>query len=455
VLPFVNLSDDPDNEYFSDGISEEILNSLAQVRRFKVAGRTSSFAFKGKNEDLREIGRTLGVANVLEGSVRKADGRVRITAQLIKTDDGFHLWSETFDRELDDIFAIQDEIASAVAQALKVKLLGDIGVYRASGGTRSTKAYQSYLLGQHYRNRGALKESVWPAKEAFQEAIRLDPEYARAYTGLAYAWNDLVWNGYVSQEEGMGRAKKAAKKAIELEPGLADGHLALGISQQLDIPINPDAPRAIKKAQEINPRDVRVLMEYSRLNCNIGNHETSIASARQALELEPISVYANHFLGHVLYFGRQYEEAIPVFLQALQLDPHYPKPHFFIGMSHYFLGETETALEEVRLEPLDWMRWTASTVILRRLGRIEEAEEAFDSLAEIGVEENNFIQQAEIHAQLGDREQAFKCLDVAFGLRDPGFTQLLIDPLLDPIRDDPRFARMVEKVGFTEEYSSS
>ena len=447
VLPFVNLSNDPDNEYFSDGVSEEILNVLAQVKRFKVVGRTSSFAFKNRNEDLREIGNTLDVTHVLEGSVRKAGARVRITAQLIKTDDGYHLWSETFDRQLDDIFAVQDEIASSVAKALKVKLLGDAGGRQIIGGTHNTEAYQAYLRGLHYRNRGALKETVYRAVDAFQLATELDPGYARAYAYLAFSWRDLVWNGYESQEQGLARMNDAATRAIELAPDLAAGHLALELSLQCDFIDQRNVEKAINTALELNAGNVDVQIEYARINCLIGNDKISIPSARKALNLDPISVYANHFLGHVLYFARHYEEAIPAFRQALELDPHYPKPHYFIAMSHYWLGDDEAALVEIQKEPLDWMRWTASTVILHRLGRAKEAQINFDSLAEIGITENNFVQQAGIQAQLGQTEQAINSLNVAYSYRDPGLTQLMVDPFSDPLRDDPRFIELLERVG--------
>ena len=305
VLPFVNLSADPANEYFSDGISEEILNVLTQVERFKVVGRTSSFAFKDTRDDLRTIGRTLNVTHLLEGSVRQADARVRITAQLINVEDGFHVWSETFERRLDDIFAVQDEIASAVTRALKVKLLGE-------------------------------------------------PE----------------------------------------------------------------------RTQDV-----------------------AVSAARKAMQLDPVSVYAAHILGHVLYFARQYEEAIEACHHTLELDPHYPKPHYFAAMSLYWLGRDEEALQEIQQEPLAWMRHTAATAILHRLGRSAEADAHFAALVELGETENNYVQQADIHAQLGDGEQALRCLDQALELGDPGLAQLLVDPFLDPVRDDPRFAALLRTVG--------
>ena len=447
VLPFVNLSSDPDNEYFSDGITEEILNMLAHVKRFKVVGRTSSIAFKNKNEDLREIGNTLGVTHVLEGSVRTAGARVRITAQLIKTNDGYHVWSETFERQLDDIFAVQDEIAFSVTKALKVELLGDASGHQVIGGTHNTEAYQAYLRGLHYRNRGALKKTVYNAAKAFQLAIDLDPDYARAYAYLAFTWNDLVWNGYESQKEGLEQMNAAAQKAIELAPDLAVGHLALGLSLQCDFVDRRNIEKAINTAMELNAGNVFVQIEYGRLKCNLGQGEASVAAARKALDLDPVSVYTNHFLGHTLYFARQYEAAIRAFRQTLELDPHYPKPHYFIAMSYYWLGDDESALKEIRKEPLDWMRWTASTVILHRLGRAKEAQDNFDSLAEIGISENNFIQQAGIHAQLGKIEQAIDSLDIAYSYRDPGLTQVAINQFFDPLQDEPRFIELTEKVG--------
>lgn len=452
VLPFVNLSNDPDNEYFSDGISEEILNVLTQVKRFKVVGRTSSFVFKDRNEDLRKIGNTLDVTHVLEGSVRKAGTRVRITAQLIKTDDGYHLWSKTFDRELNDIFKVQDEIAAAVARALKGKLLGDVRDHQTIGGTQNTKAYQAYLLGIHYRNRGALKETVRRAAEAFQRAIELDPGYARAYAALAHTWLDKVWNGYASHEEGVAKIDVLVTRALELAPDLAEGYLALGLLHDINFFLDGRKTlKAMGKALELNPGNVRVQVHFARLNSHYQNTEISIAAAKKAVELDPVSVYTSHVLGHVLYFTRHYEEAISAFRHTLELDPHYPKPHYFISMSLYWLGETEAALEEIQLEPLNWMKWTAATVILHRLGRNAEADANFALLAEIGISENNFIQQADIHAQLGDIEQAIRCLNVALSYRDPGFAQLLVDPFLDPIRDDPRFIQILEKLGLTEE----
>ena len=451
VLPFVNLSQDPENEFFSDGISEEILNVLARIKRFKVVGRTSSFAFKDKNEDLREIGRALSVSHVLEGSVRKSGVRVRITAQLIDTGDGYHLWSKTFDRKLDDIFAVQDEIASAISNAMQVELLSEGLDQNNIGGTSHTEAYQAYLKGMHYRNRGALKDLVRYAADAFQKAIDLDPGYAKAYAGLAFTWNDLVWNGYETQEDGLRQMNLAATKAIELAPDLADGHLGLGLSLQMDFQNQRAAQKAIDQAMILNPGNTKVLIEYSRIHCNLGNYQTSITAARNALELDPVSVYANHWLGHVLYFARQYKEAIAVLRQTLELDPHYPKPHFFISMSLYWMGDLPLAQEEIQHEPLQWMKLKASTQILHGLGRAQESATVFDALLKEDAADELSFQQAQIFAQQGKLDLAMERLSRAYELGDPGLTQLKIDPCLDPLHDDRRFKRLMTKVGFEDQ----
>jgi len=452
VLPFVNLSQDPENEFFSDGISEEILNVLAQIKRFNVVGRTSSFAFKDKNEDLRGIGKALSVTHVLEGSVRKSGASVRITAQLIDTDDGYHLWSKTFDRKLDDIFAVQDEIASAVSNALKVELLGEGLGQKYIGGTSHTEAYQAYLKGMHYRNRGALRDTVRNAAAAFQKAIDLDPGYAKAYAGLAFAWNDLVWNGYENQEDGLRQMNLAAAKAIELAPDLADGHLALGLFLQMNFQNQRDAQKAISQAMALNPGNTRVLIDYSRIHCNLGNHKTSITAARNALKLDPVSVYANHWLAHVLFFARRYKEAIAVFRQTLELDPHYPKPHYFISLSQYCMGDFSSAIEEIQHESLQWMKLTASTLILHALGRTQESATDFDALLEVDATDECSVQQAQIFAQQGKLDLAMERLSRAFELGDAGLTQLKIDPFLDPLRDDLRFNDLLVKVGFSDQH---
>jgi len=447
VLPFVNISGDPDNEYFSDGLTEELLNVLTNIKDLKVAARTSSFHFKGQTGDISEIARQLGVSSILEGSVRQSKTRIRITTQLISAADGYHLWSETFDRVLDDIFAVQDEIASAVAKALKVKLLGEDGDRPISGGTRNKEAFNAYLLGEHHRIRGDDEEAVRAALSAYRKAIDLDPNYAKAYVGLANSWGRMAANSFVSYQEGTGHMEDAVNKAIELAPNLADAYVAkmfLLMSFKRDLLA---AQTAISKALELNPGSADVQMEYARIRCYRGYADESIAAARKARDLDPVSVFANHFLGHILYFSRRYEEAIPALRHTLEMNPQYPKPHYFIAMSLFWQGNVEAAWEEIQQEPLDWMRWTGSSVILHRLGRIEEAEANFANLSADEEQEFATIQRADTYAQWGNLDMAFRNLDLAVEYGDPGLSQLHVDPFLDPIRDDPRYIEMVRSLG--------
>ena len=446
VLPFVNMSGDPDNEYFSDGLTEELLNVLAKISALKVAARTSSFHFKGQTGDVTQIGRRLGVASVLEGSVRKSGAQVRITAQLINTADGYHLWSETFDRQLDDIFAVQDEISSAVADALQVKLLDGGADQGFIGGTSSAEAFQSYLLGVHHRNRGDHIETLRDAIAAFEEAVALDPGYAKAYAVLAKSWVQMAANSFCSYEEGTGKAEAAANKAIELAPNLADAYMAMTWVLSSLKHDYVAAQQAINKALTLNPGNAEILMEFARGRCYQGHAEDAILAARRALDLDPVSLTANHFLGHILYFSRRYDEAIPALRRTLEMNPDYPKPHYFISMALFWQGDVEAAWEEIQQEPLDWMRWAASSVILHRLGRVDEARENFANLAADDEQEFATIQRADVYAQWGDFESAFKNLDLAFKYGDPGLWQLAVDPFLDPISDDSRYQGMLRRL---------
>ncbi len=449
VLPFVNMSGNPENEYFSDGLSEELLNMLAKVSGLKVAARTSSFHFKGRTGDVAEIARTLGVSAVLEGSVRQSGARVRITTQLINAGDGYHLWSETFDRELDDIFAVQDEIATAVVDALKVKLLGRDGARIEAGGTNSPEAFKAYLKGKHYRNRGSDEEALRKAVAAYRQAIEMDPGYARAYAGLAFALDSLATNNFADLDQVVDKAEEAARRSIELAPELAGGHQVLSnlaLAYKLD---KRAALDAIETAMRLDPGNVRVLIQHAQVCFSIGDIETSLASARLAQELDPVSTFATHSLGYALYFARRYEEAIPMFRHALELDPHYPRPHYGIAMCQYMLGDVRSAATEVAIEPLDWMRFSGLAIVERKLGNLAEAEVAMASLIE-GYRDNGLYQQAQVHAQWGNIDASIEALNRARDIGDPGVSQVVVDPLLDPLREDPRFAQLMSVVGFSQ-----
>lgn len=445
VLPFVNMSGNPENEYFSDGLSEELLNVLAKVSSLKVAARTSSFHFKGHTGNIEDIAAKLGVAAVLEGSVRQSGKRVRITAQLINAKDGYHLWSETFDRELDDIFEVQDEISSAVVKALKVKLLGDDPSLRGLNGTTDPEAFNSYLQGMHYINQGSDKDALLAAVEAYRKAIDIDAEYAEAYAGLAKALELLATNNFADLDQVVDKAEEAARKSIELAPTLADGHMVLSVlasGYRLDPAV---CMKEIDKAIALDPGNVPVLIEYARLHAVAGNSETAINAARTAQELDPVSTAAAQQLGNVLYFAREFDEAIVAFKRALSLNPHYPRPHYGIGMCKYLQGDVEEAAKSVALEPLDWMRFSGLAILQRKLGDNDAAEEAMASLIE-SYRDNGLYQQAQVHAQWGDIGASVDALLNARDIGDPGVSQIIVDPLIDTLRTDPRFVALLADV---------
>ena len=447
VLPFVNMSGNPENEYFSDGLSEELLNVLAKVSSLKVAARTSSFHFKGHTGDIADIARRLGVGSVLEGSVRQSGERIRITTQLINAQDGYHLWSETYDRELDDIFAVQDEIATSVVKALKAKLLGEDGAHLNVGGTTDPEAFKAYLQGMHFRNRGSDQGALHCAVEAYRRAIELDSEYAQAFAGLAAALDQLATNNFADLDQVVEQAQEAAKKSIELAPALADGYQVLAnisLAYRLD---KVAARKSIDAALKLDPGNVRVHIQHSIICSAAGDHEASLAAARTAQELDPISTYANQFLGHALYFARRYDEAISFLRHALELDPHYPRPRYTMGMCLLMRGDVESALKEVKAEPLDWMRFSGLAILLKKLGRTKKADAAMASLIE-GYRDNGLYQQAQVHAQWGDLDQSIEALNRAREIGDPGVSQIVVDPLLDPLRGDSRFAELMAAIGF-------
>lgn len=449
VLPFVNMSGDTENEYFSDGLSEELLNVLAKVNELKVAARTSSFHFKGQTGNIAEIAKSLGVAAVLEGSVRQSGTQVRITAQLISASDGYHMYSETFDRDLKDIFAVQDEIAYAVTEALKVKLLGDETAILNVGGTQNTEAFKQYLQGMHYRNHGSDQASLQSAADAFQRAVDLDPGYAQAYAGLATAWEELVTNNFAEIELITSKVSVAAKKAIELAPDLAEGYQVMSrilLHYKLD---QEGSRKAITTALKLNPGNVEVQIEYSRSKSLFLAHDEAVVSARAAKELDPVSMFANQFLAHVLYFARRYDEAITVYRKVLKLDPHYPRPHYEIAMCLLKKGDPDSALLEVEQEPLAWMKFSGMAIVLQKLGRNEEAGVSMASLIRDYCE-NGLYQQSQVYAQWGELSKALQALNEAHDYGDPGTSQLLVDPLLDPIREEPQFAELLKKTGFKQ-----
>jgi TolB-like protein len=320
VLPFTNMSADPENEFFADGVTEEIINALAQIEDLHVAARTSAFSFKGKHVDLRIVGERLNVATVLEGSVRRAGDRLRITAQLVNVADGYHLWSERYDRELKDIFAVQDEIARSIANRLKVSLEGVKERSLVRAGTQNLEAYQLYLKGRallYRRGAGLLR-----ALECFHQAVALDPEYALAWADVADAYNMLAFYGAIRPDTILAKAKESALRAITLDPTVAEGHNALAAAYILNDWDWSRGEYEFLRALELNPRSILARSRYALWSLTAGGRfEESIAQAKEAADLDPLSGYAATILAFAYYTAGQLSEAEQTARHAMELDP--------------------------------------------------------------------------------------------------------------------------------------
>jgi serine/threonine-protein kinase len=448
VLPFVNMSGDKEQEYFSDGISEELLNDLSRVNELQVAARTSSFSFKGKDADIGTIARKLNVGAVLEGSVRRSGHTVRITAQLNNAVTGFHLWSQTYDRNIGDVLQLQTEIASAVASALKVTLLRGAVAEMKVGGTRNPAAYDAYL-----RAASAYWQAVSASDEqsviaGYQEAVRLDPNFALAYAELSIALN--AYAVFFAHGSSVGdfirQARAPALKAIALAPELAEGHMALSFvhAQSLDF---AHANDELERAMALAPGNARVLSDYGQFAVEMGNTDAGIAAARRAAALDPLNVYSHGKLSFALWLARRYDEALAAYQDGLSLGPKNSEWSADVGKGIYYaLGDFEkmrALCEGVGEAVKDFQDCLA--LAYHKLGRQADAETA---LARFKALEGNAgaVGYAEIYAQWGNTPNALEWLETALQLRDPDLQYLKADPLLDPLRSEPRFRAIMREL---------
>jgi TolB-like protein/cytochrome c-type biogenesis protein CcmH/NrfG len=448
VLPFVNMSGDVENEYFSDGLSEELLNLLAKIPQLHVAGRTSSFKFKGTNEDLRIIGEALNVAHVLEGSVRKSGARLRITAQLIDTQNGYHLWSEKYDRERTDIFAIQDEIAGHVVEELKVHLLG-AEVTAATQGTTNVEAYNQFLRGNYFID-DTSAENLEKARIAYETAIEFDPNFARAYAGLASALQQ-IYSGWASSSggsfiENFQHIREVADKAIELDPNNTESLIAQTIVALL---INWDLPTAhahTEKALETSPNDLAALGWHAANLVFLRKFDEAEAALTKALEVDPLSLASMRTLGDVYMVSGRCDLAIETYQRALNLAPDTGRFYGRIARCKLFQGDLKAAMTLNAREPVNWVRETNELIILGREGSIEEWQAAVTNYeAEYGF--GNSYQMAEIYADKGDMDKTFEWLDHTARVKDPGGPWALIMPFFDEAKNDPRWQEYEAKFG--------
>ena len=453
VLPFVNMNADHENEFLSDGISEDLIMALSRLKDLRVPARTSSFAFKGKNEDIRRIGQLLNVETVLEGSVRKSGNRLRVTAQLVKVCDGFHLWSERYDREMKDVFDIQDDISRAIVAALEVQLGGQADANLVRPQTASMEAYELCVKGRgHWIQRGlGLKKGV----HYFELALLEDPNYALAWSGLADAYFMLGIYDLLPFREGLAKAKTAAEKAVALDDNSAEAHCSLGVVLGWCDWDWHGSERHLLKALELNPNCTPARYWYGWLMVHKGRDQESIAQNRRAVEGDPLSKLAHAYLGMSFNSLRLFAEAIPPLRRSLELDPNFAFSHWQLGRAYWFLGDREAALVELhRAVELSGQvtAFCLSTLgqALALSGEVGQARQIQRELAERTIPApTRPYYLSHLHAALGDNDLAFAALEQALDEREFFLAWFPVgrDHIdLISLEPDPRWPVFIEKV---------
>ncbi len=447
VLPFTNMSADLENDYLSDGITEEIINRLAQLQDLHVAARMSSFAFKGKTIDVRDVARRLSVATVLEGSVRQAGKQLRVTAQLINAGDGYHLWSERYDREMDDVFAIQDEIAASIAERLQLALAEHTQEV-ARPPTADMEAYQLYLKGRHLWNRRD-KQSLKQAVEFFRGAIARDPDYALAYSGLADAHLLLGSYNHIPWREAIAEARAAADRALELDPTLAEAHASRGqvLRSVLDW-VGEEA--AYRRAIELNPSYATAHQWYATLLAALGRMDEAIREIRRAEELDPLSHAIGVTVGVVLFIARQYEAALEQLHKALELEPNFASTHAWLGIVNAQLGRNDLVKPSIdRAFELSSGNRNVLTGLAWLYARTGQRDEALKIVGQVDTE-GSAGWRGVIYAMLGELDRAFELMGQAVeaGGASNAVFYLKVFPWYDPLRSDPRFEQLLKRLNF-------
>jgi adenylate cyclase len=451
VLPFTNMSSDPEQEFFSDGISEEIINMLAQVPGLKVAGRTSAFSFKGKNQDLRFIGEQLNVNHILEGSVRKSGNKIRITAQLIKVADGYHLWSEKYDRELEDIFDIQDEISLAILNAIKIKLFGAAKEAVLKKYTDNTEAYQLYLQGRFYLNKWTV-DSLNKAIDYYKAATKLEPDYALAYAGIAYGYFILWLYNYLPPEKCLPQMKQAKQQLLQLDDGIAESHLTLGSIKMYFEWDFPAATIEFKKAIELNPNYAEAHLNFALCQGLLGNYTEAIKHASIAYSLDPFSLTINFHVAVVYWMAGDYEKGVECGRRLVELEPNFYGGHLNVGCGLMGLKRyKETVPELGKAVDQNYASFTLCYLgtIYGLMGEKVKAREVLEKMEilrrtrwagnyEIGV----------VYLALGEFDEAFKYFEKAIEEHEGRMLFFKYDLRYFPeFEQDPRTKQLLEKIG--------
>ncbi len=441
VLPFVDMSQAKDEGYFSDGISEELLNLLGRIPQLKVPSRTSSFSFKGKQVEIPEIARLLHVANVLEGSVRKSGDLLRITVQLIRAADGSYLWSETYDRKMDDIFKIQDEIAGEVVKELKVKLLAAPPKVR----TTDPQAYALYLQAKELA-RKFTPEAIAKSDALYRQVLEIDPRYTPAWTGLSVNFNSKTITGLLSSQEGYARGREAEEKALAIDPDDAAAHAGLGYIAMFADNDLAGAARHFQRALARDPTNVSALGNVATFLNTLGRLDEALALKEAIVRRDPLNMSALYTLGISQRMTGRYDAAIASYQAVLSLSPGRGGAHSQLGSALLLKGDAPAALAEIEQEKNEEYRMNSLPMAYCALGRKADAAAALDAL--IAKYEKDFAYNiAYVYAFCGEADKAFEWLDKAVAYKDPGLTEIAAQNLFDKIRSDPRWLPFLRKLG--------
>jgi serine/threonine-protein kinase len=458
VLPFAHLSSHSDDEFFCDGLAEELLNALSRVDGLKVAARTSSFFYKGKEVNLGEIGRALGIANVLEGSVRKSGDRLRITVQLISTSDGYHLWSERYDRKMKDIFDVQDEITLAVVEALKVKLLGDQQANVLKRYTDNTEAYELYLKGRYCFNKYT-PEYFQKGIGYFEKAIEIEPEYAPAYASIGFCYGALFYFGSVDPHEIIPRWKGVVNRALEIDDALADAYLSLASIHCFFDRDFPQAERDYRNAIALNPKNPDAHWRYGHFLSALGRFDEAIVEGETAVDLDPLSLVVRFFMARILGVADRVDDAIEQVRNMIEMDPGLPGAHMVYGGLLMTKGMHEEAVAEYNIS-LDLGGFTGAVLSYLgagygAMGKRIEAHAVLDQLFEKRKEHYVMASAiARVYAGLGENDKAFEWFEKAIEERNGEMVFLKVETMAGlfgkSIGSDPRFHDILRSIGLSE-----
>ena len=452
VLPFKNISADKEQEYFCDGMTEQLITNLSSLPSVKVIANASVMHFKNSNETAQQIASELGVAHILEGSVRKAGNKIRVTAQLIKAGDGALLWAKDYDRALKDVFDVQDDLSNAIVEALRINLTGEQKAVFTKRYTDNHEAYQLYLKGL-YHARMYTPEGVNKAIEYFNKAIAIDPNYSLAYDGLAYCYYAGSW--WSPWNEVIPKARAFAKKALEIDPTLPEAHSSLGIIYTWADYNWSAAEKEFKQAIALNPNSASAHLWYAFLLLTMGHFDDSVAECSLAVKLDPLSAEANTSLGINLFYSRRYDEALKQLRTTIELEPDYWFAHLYHARVQEKKGDFDAAIAELEetkaMEGAAWEVWSAQGYAYAVSGKRDKAQKIIDELEEQSKQSFvPFYNLATVYAGLGNKDRAFEYLEKEYERGYYYLCYLRVDPELDTLRSDPRFASLLKKLGMEE-----